>query len=682
MFRFDYNQNLIPADEHKSYPATARQLVDLCQSDPAKLNLITIEAAGLLQSVATRSDVALKQNWLSRTFSQISGRTGRMHLENAADLARLVSITQHCLSELEARQLFTQQGLLVLGNHIQLLQTDVSRLQQGIIQTQDQVKRLYQQVLLLAKEHEQRLNQHEYRLNQHEQILNEHEQRLAGHEQSLETLKRDLDKLAIRADVDAWFKTLTTRRAVWLEQDAYLKIGLPAQLVCLANDFLLKTNFQWSGDDWYLPERCLQELSIDPQATLQSSVLFLGPERDDLLKHWLGGIVDIDDLENLANPATTPLAYAYVLQTRYRKQDRHIIDHLQDELNANGINKSREDIEWKQVVKHMQQHAGRALDQHVPIYAFLSDLIGNLFALKTYADLGSLPSAATSLPSPTKPTLPPVQSIHGWSADKVQALQQQTASALGKQVVFRDRLRSGKEGPEMVVIPAGKFLMGSLENETGRSKNEGPQHEVSLVRPFAIGKCTIFFENYDSFTTAKMIPKKSDNGWGRGGRPLINVSWDDAQAYCEWLSEQTGGRYRLPSEAEWEYACRAGSITSFSWGDSVTPQQANYSPIDYNAIFDRYMGSRKTVTVEEFSPNAFGLFQMHGNTWEWCQDRWHKDYTKAPTEGSSWESGNGARVLRGGSFSYGPFSLRSASRWQSCRSDVSGYVGFRLVKDL
>lgn len=674
MFRFDYNQNLIPAEEHDSYPATARQLVDLCQADPAKLNLITIEAAGLLQSVATRSDVALKQNWLSRTFNQISGRTGRMNLENAADLARLVAISQHCLSELEARQLFTQQGLLVLGNHIQLLQTDVSRVQQGIIQMQDQVKRFYQQVLQLAKDHEQRLNQHDYRLNQHEQILNEHEQRLAGHEQSLEALKRDLNKLAIRADVDAWFKTLTTRRAVWLEQDAYLKIGLPAQLVCLANDFLLKTNFQWSGDDGYLPERCLQELRIDPEATIQSSVLFLGPERDDLLQHWLHGIVDVDDLENLANPATTPLAYAYVLQTRYRQQDRHVIDHLQDELHANGIQKSREDIEWKQVVKHMQQHAGRALDQPVPIHALLSDLIGNLFALKTYAELGTLPSAAASLPSSTKPQFPPVQSIHGWPAEKVQALQQQTAAALGKPVMFRDPLKSGGEGPEMVVIPAGKFLMGSLENEIGRSKNEGPQHEVGLVKPFAIGKYAITFEDYDSFSKANWRHKHDDNGWGRTKKPVMNISWHDAQAYCEWLSEQTGSRYRLPSEAEWEYACRAGSITSFSWGNIIIQDKANYS------------GSPnprgQTVNVEKFTPNTFGLFQMHGNVWEWCQDRWHKDYQGAPTEGCAWESGNGARVARGGSYSGLSSELRSASRFQCGATDHYSFMGFRVVQDL
>ena len=156
---------------------------------------------------------------------------------------------------------------------------------------------------------------------------------------------------------------------------------------------------------------------------------------------------------------------------------------------------------------------------------------------------------------------------------------------------FRDKLKSGGEGPLMVVIPAGRFLMGSPEDEPGRSDNESPLHEVRIAKPFAMGVYAVTFDEYEVFTKLIGRDQPNDEGWGRGSRPVINVSWHDVQAYCEWLSQQTKHHYRLPSEAEWEYACRAGTRTSYYTGEYLDKNQAHFSDM-------------RTVPVGSFSPNV------------------------------------------------------------------------------
>ena len=245
---------------------------------------------------------------------------------------------------------------------------------------------------------------------------------------------------------------------------------------------------------------------------------------------------------------------------------------------------------------------------------------------------------------------------------------------------FRDKLKSGGEGPLMVVIPAGRFLMGSPEDEPERSPDESPQHEVHIAQPFTMGVHTITFDNYDGFALANEIKKPEDQGWGRDDRPVINVSWADAQAYCAWLCKQTGREYRLPSEAQWEYACRAGTQTPFYFGNTINTDQANFDG-DYT-----YNGSTKgkmrgmTTPVGSFPPNAFGLHDMHGNVWEWCQDAWHDSYNNAPTDGSAWESAGsqGARVLRGGSWSNYPQFARAAYRSYNNPGYRYDGIGFRV----
>ena len=251
-------------------------------------------------------------------------------------------------------------------------------------------------------------------------------------------------------------------------------------------------------------------------------------------------------------------------------------------------------------------------------------------------------------------------------------------------VPFYDHLANGSDGPAMVVIPAGSFIMGSPEEEPGRWDREGPQRTVFIKAPFAIGKYAVTFEDYDRYAYAVGVQAPSDRGWGRGRRPVISVSYKDAEGYCRWLSEQTGADYRLPSEAEWQYACRAGSTTPFWWGEIITPDQANY---DCREIYEGggQKGSflNKTEVVEAFSPNPWGLYQVHGNVWEWCSDAWNDNYKQAPDDSSSWMTGNISRaVVCGGSWNRPPKSLRSASRIWLDRNKTSLYAGFRIVRDL
>ena len=213
--------------------------------------------------------------------------------------------------------------------------------------------------------------------------------------------------------------------------------------------------------------------------------------------------------------------------------------------------------------------------------------------------------------------------------------------------------------PEMVVVPDGSFLMGSPSDEAGRSDDEGPVHRVTIARPFAVGVYEVTFAEWGACVSGGGCDgfRPDDRGWGRGRRPVINVSWDDAQAYVRWLSRKTGEEYRLLSEAEWEYVARAGTRTRYWWGDKIGWKRASCS-----GCWDRW-GGRQTAPVGSFSANAFGLHDVHGNVNEWVEDCWNESYRGAPSDGSAWESGDcSRRVLRGGHWSSLPGFLRSAVR--------------------
>nr|VFJ57504.1 MAG: Formylglycine-generating enzyme, required for sulfatase activity, contains SUMF1/FGE domain [Candidatus Kentron sp. FW]VFJ62810.1 MAG: Formylglycine-generating enzyme, required for sulfatase activity, contains SUMF1/FGE domain [Candidatus Kentron sp. FW] len=253
---------------------------------------------------------------------------------------------------------------------------------------------------------------------------------------------------------------------------------------------------------------------------------------------------------------------------------------------------------------------------------------------------------------------------------------------------FRDKLKDGSLGPEMIVIPEGEFLMGSPVEEPMRYEGEGPQHQVRIAQSFALSVTGITFEDYDLFSkdTGRKLPR--DGGWGRGRQPVINVNWYDATAYAKWLSKQTGNRYRLPTEAEWEYAARAGTTTPFSTGKCISTDQANYKgDYDYGDCPTNTKVSRgKTIPAGSMPANPWGLHEMHGNVWEWTADCWHYHYRDAPIDGRAWGKENNGycaeRVVRGGGWGSGPRGVRSAVRSWDWMGVKSTDLGFRVVKVL
>jgi formylglycine-generating enzyme required for sulfatase activity len=237
--------------------------------------------------------------------------------------------------------------------------------------------------------------------------------------------------------------------------------------------------------------------------------------------------------------------------------------------------------------------------------------------------------------------------------------------------------------PEMVVVPAGGFIMGSPATEKERENDEEPLHRVTFAQPFAVGRFAVTFNEWDTCVSAGGCNKytPADQGWGRGRRPVINVSWNDAQTYVAWLSRTTGKTYRLLSEAEREYVTRAGTSTPFWWGTSITTQQANYGNADYGSVKGEY--GAKTLPVDSFQPNPWGLFQVHGNVWEWTEDCYHASYVGAPSDGSAWISGDCSRhVLRGGALNYDSRILRAAIRDWNTLGSRDFNLGFRVGRTL
>ena len=247
------------------------------------------------------------------------------------------------------------------------------------------------------------------------------------------------------------------------------------------------------------------------------------------------------------------------------------------------------------------------------------------------------------------------------------------------------RLRDCETCPQLVVVPLGSFMMGSPDSEWGRFNNEGPQRRVTIAEPFAVSVYEVTFGEWDACVNEGGCNgyQPHGEGWGRGGRPVINVSWDDARAYVKWLSQRTGKRYRLLSESEWEYVARAGTMEPFHTGATISADQANYDS-SYTYVSGqkgRYRG--RTVQVGTFSPNAFGLHEVHGNVWEWTQDCWNEDYTGAPADNRAWETGEcEQRVLRGGSWGDVPWLLRSADRGKNEPGIRDPKIGFRIARTL
>lgn len=316
----------------------------------------------------------------------------------------------------------------------------------------------------------------------------------------------------------------------------------------------------------------------------------------------------------------------------------------------------------------------------------------------------------------------------GYEQQRLQSLRNSLADARlygsfepGQQ--FSDNLdRLGISGPEMVVVPAGSFMMGSPETEQDRMSNEGPQHRVTFDRGFAISRTEVTVDQFRAFvsdtgyrTDAEIegesrvydlesgrMDEADDIDWSHDyageaaadDLPVIHVSWRDAEAFVNWLSEQTGRNYRLPTEAEFEYALRGGTQTPYWWGEGSPPDDdienvtgdSDVSPTGarWNVAFPRYGdGFWGPAPVASLQPNPFGLYDMGGNVMEWVADCWHESYVRAPDDGSAWiNPGCERRVIRGGSWSSTPAMSRSAFRISSAFSSTDMRVGFRVARDL
>ena len=246
------------------------------------------------------------------------------------------------------------------------------------------------------------------------------------------------------------------------------------------------------------------------------------------------------------------------------------------------------------------------------------------------------------------------------------------------------KFRDCAECPELVVVPAGMFMMGAPESEAGSESNERPVHAVS-VPSFAAGVYEVTFAEWDACLAAGGCGGYSpgDYGWGRDRRPVVAVSWEDAQLYLEWLSDRAERRYRLLSESEWEYAARAGTTGPFHTGSTISTDQANYDGSHTYGGGVQGENRERTLPVGSFPANGFGLHDVHGNVFEWVRDCWNDDYLGAPSDGSAWESGRcDGHVLRGGSYDGAPRVLRTANRRWVLSGDRHNNNGFRVATTL
>ena len=250
-----------------------------------------------------------------------------------------------------------------------------------------------------------------------------------------------------------------------------------------------------------------------------------------------------------------------------------------------------------------------------------------------------------------------------------------------------EEFRDCPDCPLMVVVPGGTFTMGSPDSEEGRHSNEGPQHRVTIPDSFAVSKFEIMFREWEACVDGGGCwsrRKPNDWGFGRGNRPVISVTWQDAKQYLKWLSSKTGYQYRLLSEAEWEYVARAGTTTAFYFGSTISTDQANYNGNYVYGKGQEGLWRYQTVPVGSFPPNSFGVHNMHGNVWEWVEDCWHGWYYGAPGDGSAWTLPGycDERVIRGGAWMNKPRYLRSASRGRTSYGTVHAAIGFRIAQTL
>jgi formylglycine-generating enzyme required for sulfatase activity len=277
------------------------------------------------------------------------------------------------------------------------------------------------------------------------------------------------------------------------------------------------------------------------------------------------------------------------------------------------------------------------------------------------------------------------------SGDALRQLQEQAAQSKGFSAYFSDPLKDGGSGPELAVIPPGMFEMGSGPEEFGHRSEEAPLHYVCIQKPFAMGRYCITAEEFERFIAATGWRKRRDLVWNQGRFPMMNIGIEDAQSFLQWLSEQAGTRYRLPTEAEWEYACRAGNLAPFSYGEDVSCKD-----VHFNASFP-YREARenkrwflprcfplpKAIMVGSLPANLWGLHEMHGNVQEFTSTAWVSSHVNANRDGTLAEAGDPDRiVVKGGSWFDAAVYARSAARMPRMRMEIDVNLGFRVLREL
>ena len=281
--------------------------------------------------------------------------------------------------------------------------------------------------------------------------------------------------------------------------------------------------------------------------------------------------------------------------------------------------------------------------------------------------------------------------VHDLSAQALSALQRKSAERLKVPVLFQDAMARGGQGPEMVVMPPGTFEMGSPETEFGHRPEEGPVHYVCIQRPYAIGRYTITAEEFERFREATGWYLRPELIWARGRFPVINIRLSDATRYAQWLSAETGQRYRLPTEAEWEYACRAGTLTPFHYGESVSCRDVHFNPtFPYEEarqrrrwFMPRCLPLSSALEVGSKPANAWGLHEMHGNVWEFTANPWTSSHIHACRDGSiNADVRSDWVVVKGGSWFDPAVLARSAARRPRLRDELDTNLGMRLVREL
>lgn len=310
----------------------------------------------------------------------------------------------------------------------------------------------------------------------------------------------------------------------------------------------------------------------------------------------------------------------------------------------------------------------------VGFIAFVVALNGPAFAAKKHSGQ-SIQKTRSQEPASKEPAIPPKQ-VQPWGGAPLSAETEATLKP-------KDSFKECADCPEMVVVPAGSFMMGTPVTEPDRDKGEDPIHRVTIAKPFAVGRFKITFDEWDACVADGGCGgnKGDDGGFGRGRMPAYGISFDAANTYLVWLSKKVGRTYRLPSESEREYFTRAGTTTPFWFGKTISMQDANYWASTPYANGPRGVDSKGPVAVDTYAPNPFGLYQVHGNGWEWTQDCDNKRYTEdTPTDGAPWLEGDCTkRIVRGGPWNWSANMLRSGYRYGVY---AGGGYGFRAVRTL